>query len=81
MLEQVVPRVPVGIAGQGTPVGISVGVALDELRAPAGLRVDADVGAAVGVTAGEGGASFRTSEDAAVAVGGAVVRAPEEGFD
>jgi hypothetical protein len=78
VFEQKVLGVPIGPAAQVTPVEIPVSVALDEDRVPAGCRAHADAGAAVGVAAAEDCARVRISEDAAIAVGGAVVRGPVE---
>ena len=78
VFEQEVLGVPIGLAAQVTPVEIPVSVALDEDRVPASRCAHADARAAVGVAAAEDCASVRISEDAAVAVGGAVVRGPVE---
>ena len=53
MFAQAVPRMPGGITGQPPPVELPVGVALDEVRGPAGPRGHADAAVAVGVAAGE----------------------------
>ncbi|MFN9909404.1 MAG: hypothetical protein ACK56F_25355, partial [bacterium] len=76
MFVPAVPRVPAGIAVQVTPVVLPVGVALDEVRGPAGPRDHADARVAAGDLARKDSATS-IGEDAVVALGGADVRGPE----
>ncbi len=83
MFPPAVPRVPVGIAAQETPVDIPVGVALDEARlipppGPVGPLGHADARGATGDLARIDCAVTAIREDAVVALGGADVRARPE---
>jgi hypothetical protein len=71
-----VHRIPVGSAVQLTPVDLPVGVALDEVLAPAGEREHADARGAVEEFA-RIDFEITIREDAVVAPGGAAVRGPE----
>jgi hypothetical protein len=74
---QAVAGGPISTAGQDAPVELPLGVALEELLGPAGVRDHADEPVAALVAAGEDAANIRLSEDADDAVfagGGAVIR-------